>query len=75
MMKKSEVQIFLAHAKEDKEAVIELYDRLKEAGYKPWLDKKDLIPGQNWLSEIPRAIKESQLFIACLFTFFLQRMK
>ncbi len=65
-MKKSEIQIFLAHAKEDKEAVSELYDRLNEAGYKPWLDEKDLLPGQNWQSEISRVIKNSQLFIACL---------
>ncbi len=66
MVKKSEIQIFLAHAQEDKEEVLKLYERLKKAGYKPWLDKKDLIPGQNWRSVIPRVIKESQLFIACL---------
>ena len=68
MVKKSEIQIFLAHAHEDKEAVLKLYERLKKAGYKPWLDKKDLIPGQNWRSVIPRVIKDSQLFIACLST-------
>ncbi len=66
MPKKSEIQIFLAHANEDKKVVLELYDRLKRAGYKPWLDKKDLIAGQNWRSVIPEAIAQSQLFIACL---------
>ena len=60
------VQIFLAHASEDKAAVLDLYDRLKANGYKPWLDKKDLIPGQNWRKEIPKAIRNSQIFIACL---------
>ncbi len=65
-MKKSEIQIFLAHANEDKETVLKLYEQLKEAGYRPWLDKKNLIPGQNWRSVIPKAIKDSQLFIACL---------
>ena len=60
------IQIFLAHASEDKAAVLDLYDRLKSKGYKPWLDKKDLIPGQNWRKEIPKAIKNSQIFIACL---------
>ncbi|WP_419547878.1 SUMF1/EgtB/PvdO family nonheme iron enzyme [Microcystis sp.] len=65
-MKKSEIQIFLAHASEDKPAVLALHERLKQAGYKPWLDKKDLIPGQNWRSVIPKAIANSQLFIACL---------
>jgi formylglycine-generating enzyme required for sulfatase activity len=65
-MKKSEIQIFLAHATEDKPAVLALHKRLKQAGYKPWLDKKDLIGGQNWRSVIPKAIADSQLFIACL---------
>ncbi|NCR75952.1 MAG: SUMF1/EgtB/PvdO family nonheme iron enzyme [Microcystis aeruginosa K13-06] len=65
-MKKSDIQIFLAHASEDKPAVLALYDRLKQAGYKPWLDKKDLIPGQIWRDEIPKAIKASQIFLACL---------
>ncbi len=65
-MKKSDIQIFLAHASEDKPAVLVLHERLKQAGYKPWLDKKDLIPGQNWRSVIPKAIADSQLFIACL---------
>ncbi|CCH93500.1 conserved hypothetical protein [Microcystis aeruginosa PCC 9432] len=65
-MKKSEIQIFLAHASEDKPAVLALYDRLKQSGYKPWLDKKDLIPGQIWRDEIPKAIKASQIFLACL---------
>ncbi|CAO5017957.1 TIR domain-containing protein [Microcystis aeruginosa] len=66
MKKKSDIQIFLAHASEDKPAVLELYNRLKQAGYKPWLDKKDLIPGQIWRDEIPKAIKASQIFLACL---------
>ncbi|MDB9418119.1 SUMF1/EgtB/PvdO family nonheme iron enzyme [Microcystis aeruginosa] len=65
-MKKSEMQIFLAHASEDKPAVLALHERLKQAGYKPWLDKKDLIPGQIWRDEIPKAIKASQIFLACL---------
>ena len=65
-MKKLEIQIFLAHANEDEEAVLKLYERLKEAGYRPWLHKKDLIPGQNWRTVIPQVIAKSQLFIACL---------
>ncbi len=65
-MQKSQIQIFLAHAREDSQKVLELYERLKQEGYKPWLDKKNLIPGQNWREEIPKAIKKSHLFIACL---------
>lgn len=60
------VRIFLAHAKEDKDAVIQLYDRLQQQGYKPWLDKKDLLGGQLWDDEIKKAIDSSDIFIACL---------
>ncbi|MFG6105368.1 SUMF1/EgtB/PvdO family nonheme iron enzyme [Leptothoe sp. EHU-05/26/07-4] len=60
------VQIFLAHAHEDKVAVIDLYNRLKARGFKPWLDKVDLLPGQSWRAEIPKAIRGSDVFIACL---------
>ena len=59
-------QIFLAHANEDKADVIKLYDRLQQQGYKPWLDKKDLLGGQSWRAEIPKAIRNSDIFIACL---------
>ncbi|MGD1950754.1 MAG: SUMF1/EgtB/PvdO family nonheme iron enzyme [Leptolyngbyaceae cyanobacterium] len=60
------VRIFLAHAKEDKAKVFELYDRLKRRGYQPWLDKKDLLGGQLWDDEIKNAIDSSDIFIACL---------
>lgn len=59
------IQIFLAHASEDKASVLELYDRLKQKGYQPWLDKKSLIAGQNWREEIPKAVRSSQIFVAC----------
>ena len=45
---------------------MELYERLRSRGYRPWLDKKDLIGGQNWRDAIPKAIRASELFIACL---------
>ncbi|MEO0869408.1 MAG: toll/interleukin-1 receptor domain-containing protein [Cyanobacteria bacterium J06642_11] len=60
------LRIFLAHASEDKVAVTPLYKRLKESGFSPWLAGVDLLPGQSWRAEIPRAIKNSHISIACL---------
>ncbi len=36
------------------------------AGVKPWLDELDLAPGAVWPEEIPKAIRESDIFLACL---------
>lgn len=60
------LRIFLAHAQEDEAVVSNLYKLLKKKGYKPWLDKEDLLAGQRWQTEIPKAIQNSQVFIACL---------
>jgi formylglycine-generating enzyme required for sulfatase activity len=60
------IQIFLCHASEDKAAVEAIYDRLKALGYQPWLDKKDLLPGQRWRSEIPKAIRASDYILIFL---------
>ncbi|NEZ60333.1 TIR domain-containing protein [Adonisia turfae] len=60
------IRIFLAHASEDKPAVTDLYYRLKESGFEPWFDKVNLLAGQSWRAEIPKAIKNSHVFIACL---------
>ena len=60
------IQIFLCHASEDKAAVETIYDRLKALGYKPWLDKRDLLPGQRWRSEIPKAIRASDYILIFL---------
>ncbi|MHC5763610.1 toll/interleukin-1 receptor domain-containing protein [Nostoc sp.] len=66
MDKKPKVHIFLAHASEDKEQVRELHRKLQHEGYCPWLDEEKLLPGQLWREEIPKAIKGSDFFIACL---------
>lgn len=60
------IKLFLAHASEDKEQVKAIYHRLKDSGFEPWLDEYDLLPGQNWRVEIPKVIRESDIFIACL---------
>jgi hypothetical protein len=60
-------RIFLCHAKEDKPRVKELYHQLKEAGYHPWLDEEDLLPGQDWWAEIKKIISDPyNLVVVCL---------
>ena len=56
-------QIFLCHASEDKPKVREVYRRLKDEGFQPWLDEEDLLPGQLWEQEIPKALKASDFIL------------
>lgn len=59
-------QIFISYAREDYDFALKIYNDLKGAGYKPWLDKKDLLPGQRWKIAIKEAITNSSFFIALL---------
>ena len=58
-------KIFIAYVEEDYQAAEELYQGLDAHGFDPWLDKKRLLPGQNWPRSIERAIEISDFFIAC----------
>src|SRR5688572_8687107 len=63
---KRPLKVFLCHASADKPKVRELYRTLKRRGVQPWLDAENLIPGQNWEVEIPKALLSSDAIIICL---------
>lgn len=57
------MKIFLSYAREDSGAANEVYSFLSEMGLRPWQDTRELLAGQNWLTEIEANIRESDLFI------------
>jgi hypothetical protein len=59
-------RVFLAYAVEDRELVERLYDDLAARGFDPWMDRRKLLPGQNWPECIRRTIDVAHYFIACL---------
>jgi len=61
-----QINIFLVHAHNDKEAVHKLYTRLIRDGVNAWLDVENLQPGQDWQNEIRKAILNSDVVIVCL---------
>jgi DNA-binding NarL/FixJ family response regulator len=63
---KATAQIFLSYAREDEEKVENLYQKLSDARFKPWMDTKDILPGERWKSSIQKAIRRSDFFLACL---------
>ena len=58
-------RIFLAYVQEDLAAARRLFRDLEGSDYQPWLDKENLLPGQNWPRSIDHAIEISDFFIPC----------
>jgi hypothetical protein len=58
-------RVFLAYVQEDADAVDGLFDALQTAGLNPWMDRRKLLPGQNWPRSIEEAIELSDFFVPC----------
>ena len=57
--------VFIAYAKEDRTEARKLYRALKSEGLEPWMDERNLLPGQNWPRAIERAVELSDYVVAC----------
>ena len=60
------LRVFLCHSSKDKSQVYDLYRRLRDEGFQPWLNEEDLLPGQDWKTEIQKAVRASHAVIVCL---------
>jgi hypothetical protein len=63
---KRPLKVFLCHASADKSKVRGLYRYLRRRRIRPWFDEIDLVGGQDWQTEIPKAIITSDAVIICL---------
>jgi hypothetical protein len=63
----TQARVFIAYVEEDLAAAFKLYDSLADAGLDPWMDKKKLLPGQNWPRAIENAIQSAN-FVVALFS-------
>ena len=62
----NKARVFIAYVEEDLRQVKKLYAAFEQQrGLRPWLDKKKLMPGQNWPRAIETAIQTSDFFVAC----------
>jgi hypothetical protein len=55
--------VFLSYAREDRKRVEEVYDSLKAEGFNPWMDSRDIMPGNDWSSVIGEAIRAADLIL------------
>lgn len=59
-------KIFISYAKEDFTYAEKLYNFLDENGFKPWIDKKGILPGQDWNFVIKKELREANYIILLL---------
>ena len=60
------VRIFICYAEEDFSHAYTIYEILKQEKYSPWIDRENILPGQDWDLEIEKAIRECNFFLACM---------
>jgi len=58
-------KVFVAYVQEDAAAAERLFEELETCNFDPWLDRRKLLPGQNWPRSIEEAISTSDFFLAC----------
>lgn len=59
-------KVFFSYARADVDHVQKLYERFSRAGFKPWMDKFDILPGEDWHRQIDLAIQQCDFFLAFL---------
>jgi hypothetical protein len=57
--------IFIAYVLEDLDTAERLFGSLLALNYAPWLDRRKLLPGQNWPHRIREAIENADFFVPC----------
>jgi hypothetical protein len=58
-------RIFISYAREDRIQAERLFDELTARNFAAWMDRRKLLPGQNWPHRIEDAIASSDFFLAC----------
>ncbi|MDF2448078.1 MAG: hypothetical protein K0R26_582 [Bacteroidota bacterium] len=59
-------KVFISYAAEDFQYADKLHKFLSENGFEPWMDKKDLLPGQNWDLMIQEALQKADFILLLL---------
>ncbi|WP_324670754.1 toll/interleukin-1 receptor domain-containing protein [Hymenobacter sp. GOD-10R] len=59
-------KVFISYAKEDYRFAESLYNFLNSNNFQPWIDKKGILPGQDWNFIIRKALREANYIILLL---------
>ena len=58
-------RVFISYVHEDAFNAEKLYDALAGNGFDPWLDRRKLLPGQNWQRSIEDALDTADFVVPC----------
>lgn len=59
-------KVFISYATEDYQYAEKLYNFLGENSFVPWMDKKNLLPGQSWDLMIQQALRNADFILLLL---------
>lgn len=59
----SNKSIFLSYASPDRDRIVPIYDSLCTKGFSPWMDVKNILPGQNWEFEVKKALDSALVIV------------
>jgi hypothetical protein len=60
------MKVFLSHTASDDKLAQQFAAILENEGYEVWDDERDLMPGENWLGAMSRALEEAQAMVVLL---------
>ena len=60
------MKVFISHSHIDAELAARVSDALEKSGLQVWDPDRDLLPGDNWASEVARALEESEAMIVLM---------
>jgi hypothetical protein len=55
--------VFICYAHEDQRRALRLYRDLKRFGVTPWIDREEILGGEDWRLAISRGIRDSRYFM------------
>lgn len=67
--------VFISYRSDDYNIVIKIVESLEKAGISAWIDRNDLLPGQDWQIAIKDAIQEGMFFLACFSSNYWEKVK
>lgn len=66
MIRRSQQHIFINYARADSTFVDSLYDLLVSEGFRPWMDRRDILAGEDWKLAIDSAVENASVFLAVI---------